>query len=50
MDPHIYGQLIFNKRGKSQFNEKKKLFSTNDSGIPGCAHGKKVNINPYLTT
>lgn len=36
--PYLFNQLIFNQGTKSQFNEDRKMFSTNDAGTIGYSY------------
>ena len=40
IDPHICGQLIFNK-GMKKFNREREVFSTNGAGTTGYKKLKK---------
>ena len=43
LDPQKYGQLIFDKAGKSIQWKKKTVFSTNSAGRTGQQHAEEGN-------
>lgn len=51
IDPHLYGQLIFNKGAKLDNSMEKRVFSIIRTGTTryGKKLWKKINLDPHFT-
>ena len=46
IDPHLYGQLIFNKGAKLDNSIEKRVFSIIGTGTTRYSVWKKINLDP----